>query len=115
MELGSLIDKQISADRRHGFSIDFDDDGDRLTQIERDLVGLFGEVGEFANLIKKVRLANSRKYYHGPDLVTAADALRDELADIAIYLMRLSFLLGGKLEDDILAKMKVNEQRYGHL
>lgn len=50
MNLKSLIDLQVNADRRHGFLVDFKDDAARLTQIEQDLVGLFGEVGEFARV-----------------------------------------------------------------
>lgn len=115
MELGALIDKQIAADRRHGFSVDFADDGKRLAQLEKDLVGLVGEVGEFANLLKKVELASSHEGYEGPNLAAAAEDMRLELADVAIYLMRLSVLVGGALEADILAKMEVNERRYSHL
>lgn len=115
MELSALIEKQITADRRHGFSVDFARDDERLAQLEKDLVGLVGEVGEFANLLKKVRLANSHEGYNGPNLAAANVSLRGELADVAIYLMRLSFMVGNTLEADILAKMDVNEQRYGHL
>ena len=84
-------------------------------QIERDLVGLLGEVGEFANLIKKVRLTVTHKDYEGPSLEQAAPNLREELADSLIYLMRLSFILGGDLEIDLIEKMKTNEIRYGAL
>ena len=115
MELTALIHKQVAADQRHGFPIDFADDDDRLTHLERDIVGLVGEVGEFANLLKKVRLAATHDAYDGPSLSAASAGLRDELADIAIYLMRLSVMLGDTLEADILAKMDVNEQRYGEL
>lgn len=115
MDLGSLIDKQIAADRRHGFPVDFADESERLAQLEKDLIGLVGEVGEFANLLKKVRLATTHGAYQGPSLAAAASHLREELADAAIYLMRLSVMVGGTLEADILAKMDVNEQRYRNI
>jgi len=115
MDLGALIDLQVNADRRHGFPLDFEDDEARLTQIERDLVGLFGEVGEFANLLKKVRLSADHDEYNGPQFREALPDLRSELADTAIYLMRLSVMLECDLEAEVLAKMKLNDGRYQKL
>lgn len=115
MELSELIGRQLSSDRRRGFLVDFATDADRLRQIEEDLIGLFGEVGEFANLIKKVRLSQDHVDYAGPQLDEASHALRVELADAAIYIFRLSAMLGGDLEQDILAKMDLNDVRYGKL
>lgn len=115
MNFSEIIESQISADRRRGFTVDFVGDSERITQLERDLVGLLGEVGEFANVLKKVRLAVTHQAYQGPSLEQSAPGLREELADALIYLMRLSFLLGGDLERDVLDKMKSNEDRYGAL
>ncbi len=115
MDLSELVQSQISADRRRGFAVDFAGDPDRIVQIERDLIGLLGEVGEFANVVKKIRLAATHSGYRGPSLEQAALGLREELADALIYLMRLSFIIGGDLEGDLLAKMKANDIRYGHL
>lgn len=115
MELSSLVDSQISADRRRGFQVDFDSDPERVAQLEKDLIGLLGEVGEFANVLKKVRLASSHSGYEGPSLEEAAPSLREELADALIYLMRLSVVLGGDLETDLISKMKVNDGRYASL
>lgn len=39
------------------------------------------------------------------------DDLGSELADIAIYLMGLSQMLGFSLEDEISKKLKINEER----
>ncbi len=112
MRLANFVEKQIAADRRRGFRVDFEDDVDRLTQLEMDLIGLFGEVGEFANLLKKVRLAASHESYDGPNLQAASGKLCEELADILIYVMRLSFMLGGNLEADLTQKMRANDRRY---
>lgn len=81
----------------------------------RDLVGLVGEVGEFSDLLKKVGLAKSNPGYIGPSLDDASPQLRSEIADIAIYLFRLSTILKGDLEKDILRKMKINDERYNYL
>lgn len=115
MDLSTLVERQITADRRRGFQVDFDSDPERVAQLERDLVGLLGEIGEFANILKKVRLAIAHAGYDGPSLGESAPSLREELADALIYLMRLSVVLGGDLEADLVGKMSVNDGRYGPL
>lgn len=115
MELSQLIQEQIERDRRRGFAVDFDSDEAREDQLMRDLVGLFGEIGEFSNLLKKVALARSTKGYAGPTLFEAAPELREELADAAIYIFRIATILGGDLEGDIVEKMKKNDRRYSAL
>lgn len=112
MELSALIEQQIERDRRRGFPVDFASDGGRLDQLMRDLVGLLGEVGEFANLLKKVGLAHSTPGYVAPSLSEVNQELREELADVAIYLFRLVTILGGDLEQDILRKVGINDERY---
>lgn len=115
MQLSALINEQIERDRRRGFGVDFENDEAREDQLMRDLVGLFGEVGEFSNLLKKVSLARTVEGYAGPSLAEATPALREELADAAIYLFRLVTILGGDLEHDIRAKIALNDQRYSGL
>lgn len=101
MELSALISEQIERDRRRGFAVDFESDVAREEQLMRDLVGLFGEIGEFSNLLKKVMLARTTPGYAGPTLGNAVPALREEVADAAIYIFRLVAILGGDLEQDI--------------
>jgi NTP pyrophosphatase (non-canonical NTP hydrolase) len=115
MELAQLISLQIERDRRRGFPVDFTTDAERQAQLMRDLVGIVGEVGEFANLLKKVELAQNKDAYVGPSLDEATPQLREELADVSIYLFRLSALLGVDLERAILEKMNVNDARYRDL
>lgn len=115
MELSSLISEQIERDRRRGFTLDFDSDTAREEQLMRDLVGLFGEVGEFSNLLKKVTLARTISGYSGPTLAAAAPQLREELADAAIYIFRIATILGGNFEQEVLAKIKHNDERYRDL
>ena len=115
VEFSALVARQIEADRRRGFAVDFKDDLGRLAQVEKDLVGLVGEVGEFANLLKKVGLAASHSNYSGPNLDEASDQLREELADALIYLIRLTVLLRGDVEGELLRKMELNEGRYSSL
>jgi deoxycytidine triphosphate deaminase len=113
--LASLCRRQIDADRLHGFPVDLPDDAARCGQISRDLVGLVGEVGEFANLIKKVELTMMRPGYAGSDLAVAEPKLRMELADVQIYLMRLAHLVRADLTEAVLEKMRLNNERYAYL
>jgi NTP pyrophosphatase (non-canonical NTP hydrolase) len=115
LELSALVKSQISADQRRGFQVDFDSDADRVRQMEKDIVGLIGEVGEFSNVLKKVSLAISHAGYEGPSLAEVAPNMREELADTMIYLIRLSAVLGGDLETDLVRKMRVNDERYRSL
>ncbi|MBO9166792.1 MazG nucleotide pyrophosphohydrolase domain-containing protein [Rhizobium sp. L245/93] len=115
MQLSEIIKAQIDADTRRGFQTSFETDRERQDQLMRDLVGLVGEVGEFADLLKKVGLVYSNPNYQGPSLSSAEPQLRSELADVAIYLIRLSVILNGDLENDILQKMKTNDLRYQYL
>ena len=115
MDLSTIVQKQIEADERRGFTVKFSSNTAAEEQLTRDTVGLMGEVGEFANLLKKVSLSLRTEGYVGPSLNEASQELREELADAAIYIIRLSAILGGNLEDDILAKMEVNDARYRDL
>jgi hypothetical protein len=75
-----------------------------------------GEIGEFANLLKKVELASTTPGYEGPDLVTAEPELRTELVDAQIYLLRLAHLIRvDDLGEAVLEKMRLNDERYAHL
>ena len=115
MDLSEIVQRQIEADEKRGFSVKFSSDSMREEQLTRDTVGLIGEVGEFANLLKKVGLALNTTGYVGPSLSEASHDLREELADATIYIMRLSTILDGNLEQDILEKMKKNDDRYSIL
>lgn len=115
MELSALISEQIQRDRRRGFAVDFQTDAARENQLMQDLVGLFGEVGEFSNLLKKVVLARTTSGYTGPTLEEATVELREELADATIYIFRLATILGGDLEQDIITKIERNDERYRNL
>jgi NTP pyrophosphatase (non-canonical NTP hydrolase) len=113
--LASLTRRQIEADRTHGFPVELPDDQARCNQLSKDLVGLMGEIGEFANLLKKVELAITQPAYAGPDLAAAVPELRMELADAQIYLLRLAHLIRVDLGEAVLHKMRSNNERYAYL
>ena len=70
------------------------DKGFNTTDVNKEFCLLYGEVGEAYDAWRKKR-----------------DDLGEELADIAIYLMGLSEILGVDLGQEIEHKMKINENR----
>ena len=115
MELRELVEKQAADDRQRGLLKELRTDVERHEQLTKDLVGLIGEIGEFANIAKKVGLRLEHPTYDGPSFYEAAPLLQEELADTLIYVLRLSVILGSDLENDVLQKMALNDARYSHL
>lgn len=68
--------------------------GFNTTDVNKEFCLLYGEVSEAYEAWKKKK-----------------DDLGEELADIAIYLMGLSEMLGFDLEDEIINKVKKNDKR----
>ena len=68
--------------------------GFNTTDVNKEFCLLYGEVAEAYDAYKKKK-----------------DDLGEELADIAIYLMSLSEMLGFELEEEITKKVEKNEKR----
>ncbi|MEG1351402.1 MAG: MazG-like family protein [Bacilli bacterium] len=68
--------------------------GFNITDVNKEFCLLYGEVAEAYEAFRKKK-----------------DDLGEELADIAIYLMGISEILGFDLEDEILNKVSKNEKR----
>lgn len=85
----------------------------RKTSIDQFILGLFGEVGELANKLKKFnrfKLGWKGNCLNDEEFM---EALEDELPDIAIYL----YLIAGKynldIEELVKKKQKINRKRFG--
>jgi NTP pyrophosphatase (non-canonical NTP hydrolase) len=115
MELKNLQDMQVALDEANGFPIKFVDTTQQYDQITKDLVGLMGEIGEFANIVKKINIKLSRPNEYQLDLVASQSALSEELADALIYILRISAMLEVDLEGAVLNKIRVNRTRYASL
>lgn len=70
------------------------DKGFNTTDVNKEFCLLYGEVGEAYNAYRKGK-----------------DDLGEELADIAIYLLGLSEILGKDLEEEIKNKVQINKNR----
>lgn len=113
MDLNTLVEIQRNFDRKHGWVVKCSDPNQLLRALADDLVGLLGEVGEFANLIKKARreadaFPNETKAH----LDAAQEHLKEELTDVLIYVFRLASLLNIDLENAYHDKLLFNEERY---
>lgn len=112
MDLQTLLNMQRDFDQRHGWSLDTVPPDRRLDMLEQEIIGLMGEVGELANLVKKARLDVDRFSTASEAFDQITSGMREELVDIFIYLLRLF----GLTETDIAAeygkKLKINIGRF---
>ncbi len=115
MEIKEILEKQVASDESLGFQVKFSNKEKMYDQLTKDLVGLFGEIGEFSNIVKKItiKLSNPDKYDLKIDV--AEDGLREELIDTFIYILRIAAILNVDIEKEVLKKMQVNDNRYGSL
>ncbi|MSN26315.1 MAG: nucleotide pyrophosphohydrolase [Geobacter sp.] len=77
----------------------------RLEELEHLLVCLFGEIGELANIVKKIRRGDfpySEK----------SDEVSEEVIDALIYIIKISNYLNIDLEDGFLRKLAINKERF---
>lgn len=111
MNIKKLRDLQINQDNKIGFTVKFSSSQDKYNQITKDLVGLFGEIGEFSNIIKKINIKLSNDNYEF-DIEQAEAHLKEEWVDSFIYLLRISAILDIDIESETLKKMEFNNERF---
>lgn len=106
--LGELIKEQMIFDAQHGvngrpWSAPITDAN--IPLLLELAVALAGEVGEFANITKKIARGDF-------SLDAAKSSLAAELADVFIYVLKLSGQLGIDLESEFRTKIARNEHRF---
>jgi NTP pyrophosphatase (non-canonical NTP hydrolase) len=72
-------------------------------------MALTGEVGELVELFQWLSEEASRKVGHDP---ATARQVRDELADVLIYLVRLAAVLEVDLDEAVRTKLSANALKY---
>jgi len=72
-------------------------------------MALTGEVGELVEIFQWLTEEQSKSVAIAP---TTARAVRDELADVLLYLVRLSTVLGVDLNEAVAHKMASNSKKY---
>lgn len=107
MQLSEMIDLQKEFDLRHAGRFSWA----RAAESEPDavlqflLVALLGELGEMANLIKKVARGDCT-------LNDIQKEMRSELADVFIYVIKMADQANINLEEAFLNKLEYNEVRF---
>ena len=115
MNLNKISDLQIEMDESHGFPVKFGNVNDKYAQLTKDLVGLFGEIGEFSNIVKKINIKLDRPIEYQLELADAERLLNEELIDSLIYIIRIGAILNIDLQAEILKKIQINKSRYAEL
>jgi NTP pyrophosphatase (non-canonical NTP hydrolase) len=107
MDISQIIKLQSEFDAQHASNTPWNQpiSEGNLYLLEHLLVCLVGEVGECANLIKKV-VRGDRSY------ASVRDDLGAELADTFIYLIKICNQTGLNLESEFLKKLELNRTRF---
>lgn len=113
MSLQELMELCKVLDVKHGFPVTFEDQSQKYNQVTKDLVGLFGEIGEFSNIIKKINIKIEKNDSYDLDIPKAEHHLKEEIADSLIYLIRIANILEIDLTTEINNKIEKNKIRYG--
>lgn len=101
----------MSIDELQGKLRDFisDRDWERFHTPKNLVMALAGEVGELVAIFQWLDPDESEQ---AMDDRSRAERVRDEMADVFAYLLRLADVLGVDLEDALHAKMMKNARRY---
>ena len=84
-------------------------DWDQFHSPKNLVMALTGEVGELSEVFQWLTEEASKSVATNPDTATA---VREELADVTLYLVRLASVLGVDLNEAVTQKLQKNEVRY---
>ena len=111
MEIQDLIERQREFDERHGWSTSYTDPSQQLNALAKDVIGLFGESGEIANVLKKIQLhQNQEELEHV--FAQHREAMKEEVVDTLIYLIRIASHLDMDVTTEYMKKLSSNEEKY---
>lgn len=114
MNITNLLKTQIEFDKAHGWIKDDEPFECKIDSINKDIIGIIGELGEFANIVKKINLdidaglideSRLKFYKFLPDL-------KEEVIDIFIYLLRIMYHIDINVEEEYLKKLEYNKERF---
>jgi NTP pyrophosphatase (non-canonical NTP hydrolase) len=107
LTIKELLEKQRAFDKSHSGDIPFftEINESNLYELEHLLVCLVGELGEFANILKKVRRGDF-------SLSSVKDELDEELVDVFIYLIKIAGQFNVDLETGYENKMLKNASKF---
>jgi len=109
MDLRRIIELQSEFDKRHEANDPFfvPISASNPRDLEHLVVCMLGELGEYANVLKKV-IRGDLSY------AEAESSLHEELTDLFIYIIKIAGQSGVDLESSYLKKLNYNEVRFAH-
>jgi NTP pyrophosphatase (non-canonical NTP hydrolase) len=108
--LEDIVKFQNEFDKKHGWIDEFNSYDDKFFErLQYATIALAGEVGEFSNFLKKTL---REKGLDGKINDTLLASMKEELADIFIYLVILSIILKVDIGKSYYEKMKFNQKKY---
>lgn len=102
-----MMDFQRAFDDKHGW-LWSTNSNEKVKRLQEGVVCMTGELGEFANELKKV-IRYSERGFATEELWAA---MREELADVFIYFLKLADLLGMEIDKEYFEKMSKNAKRF---
>jgi len=107
MELVELIARQRAFDEAHASRFEWSQTAspDNTQPLLYIALALAGEVGELANVVKKLERGDT-------SYARALALVEEEAADVLIYLLKLAYQTGIDLEGAFLAKQRANAIRF---
>jgi NTP pyrophosphatase (non-canonical NTP hydrolase) len=102
-----LVDVENLASSLHRFADDRD--WKQFHSPKNLLLALTGEVGELCEIFQWMSESDSTGAAKRPE---TAQAVKDELADVFMYLVRLASVLGVDLNEAVTSKLALNGQKY---
>lgn len=76
-----------------------------IEALEHLIVCTLGELGEFANIVKKIKRGDFT-------LADKKDELSEEITDVFIYLLKISNQMNIDLEKEYFKKMNINKTKF---
>ncbi|MEM7825473.1 MAG: dUTP diphosphatase [Candidatus Aenigmatarchaeota archaeon] len=110
MDLKEIAKFQREFDKKHGWDWTECSKEDKIKHLQYATIALAGEVGEFANTVKKIL----RELKFSKEIPKEEyENLKEEITDVFIYLLKVTDqILGIDIEKKYFEKMKVNEKRF---
>lgn len=112
MELLDLQKKQLAFDKMYfkKFLGKPANSQELIDRLEKTVVALVGELGEFANTVKKI----SRDYGTAGEEPSQdrMENLKEEITDCFIYIMIIANILNMDLEEEYSKKLNLNKKRF---
>lgn len=114
MDIEDFLSTQKAFDTKHGWSLKNGSAHEKLEFINKDIIGIIGEIGEFSNLIKKLNILAERENPEELELALKGkqNQLEEELIDSFIYLLRIATHLDVDITKTYLNKININKRRF---